>query len=122
MKLLEKAATRSKDDYGHHAWGNGSYFMEAWGEAALFGNRPDAAEEAFEEALAHDPGSTRAALGLQVLCERSGRSDEARRYAELAHHDWAKADAGRLDAELTRMREGRYEAAQATEDEQATAP
>jgi tetratricopeptide (TPR) repeat protein len=105
LKLLAKAATRSKDDYGHHAWGNGSYFMEAWGEAALFGGRPDVAEEAFEEALAHDPGSVRAALGLQVLCERSGRSDEARRYAELARRDWAKADAGRLDAELKALRE-----------------
>jgi hypothetical protein len=105
LKLLEKAATRSKDDYGHHAWGNGSYFMEAWGEAALFGDRPEVAEEAFEEALAHDPGSVRAALGLQVLCERSGHSDEARRYAELARRDWIKADAGRLDAELKTLRE-----------------
>ena len=32
----------------------------------------DVAEEAFLEALAHDPGSVRAALGLQVLCERQG--------------------------------------------------
>ena len=117
LKLLEKAATRSKDDYGHHAWGNGSYFMEAWGEAALFGGRPDVAEEAFEEALAHDPASVRAALGLQVLCERSGRSDEAKRYAELAHHSWAKADAGRLDALLTTMRERRYDAMQSLEQE-----
>jgi tetratricopeptide (TPR) repeat protein len=115
LKLLAKAATRSKDDYGHHAWGNGSYFMEAWGEAALFGGRPEVAEEAFQEALAHDPGSVRAALGLQVLCERSDRSDEARRYAELAHHAWAKADAGRLDAALTAMREGHYGAARAPE-------
>ncbi len=106
LKLLEKAATRSKDDYGRHAWGNGSYFMEAWGEAALFGGRTDVAEEAFEEALAHDPASVRAALGLQVLCERAGRTEEARRYAELARRDWAKADAGRLDAQLKVMREG----------------
>ena len=52
---------------------------------------------------------------LQVLCERSGRPDEAKRYAELAHHNWAKADAGRLDALLTTMREGRYGAAQSLE-------
>ena len=110
LKLLAKAATRSKDDYGHHAWGNGSYFMEAWGEAALFGGRPEVAEEAFQEALAHDPGSVRAALGLQVLCERSDRTDEAQRYAQLARHAWAKADARRLDAALTAMREGHYAA------------
>jgi tetratricopeptide (TPR) repeat protein len=108
LKLLAKAAERSKGDYGHHAWGNGAYFMEAWGEAALFGGRPEVAEEAFEEALAHDPGRVRAALGLQVLCERAGRSEEARRYAELAHHSWARADAGRLDAEWKSLREGSY--------------
>ena len=105
LKLLAKAATRSKDDYGHHAWGNGAYFMEEWGGAALRCGRADEAEEAYQEALAHDPASVQAALGLQVLCE-AGRTEEAERYAELAKHNWARADSGRLDAELTLLREG----------------
>jgi tetratricopeptide (TPR) repeat protein len=111
LRLLAKAAERSKDDYGHHAWGNGAYFMEARGEAALRCGRADEAEEAYQEALAHDPASVKAALGLQVLCERSGRAEEARRYADLAHHNWARADAGRLEAELALLREGRHAAA-----------
>jgi Tfp pilus assembly protein PilF len=104
LKLLEKAATRSKDDYGHHAWGNGSYLMEQWGLAALTSGHEKEAEEAYLEALAHDPGSVRAALGLQVLCERQGRTDEAGRYAELAKRCWSKADSGKLEAELNTMR------------------
>jgi tetratricopeptide (TPR) repeat protein len=108
LKLLAKASERSKDDYGHHSWGNGAYFMEAWGEAALRSGRNETAEEAYLEALAHDPGSVRAPLGLQVLCEQAGRSEEAQRYADLAHHNWARADAGRIDAELASLREGRY--------------
>ena len=79
--------------------------MEAWGTAALQCNRPDVAEEAFLEALAHDPGSVRAALGLQVLCERHGRSDEAGRYAELAHRCWRRADPQNFAALLSSMRE-----------------
>jgi hypothetical protein len=108
LKLLARAVQRSKDDYSHHSWGNGAYYMEAWGVAALGTGRPETAEEAFLEALAHDPGSVRAALGLQVLCEQQGRSEEAERYAELAHRCWARADAGRLDAELAALRGERY--------------
>ncbi len=108
LKLLARAAQRSKDDYSHHSWGNGAYYMEEWGTAALWTGRQEAAEEAFQEALAHDPGSVRAALGLQVLCEQQGRSEEAERYAELAHRCWARADAGRLDVELAALRGERY--------------
>jgi tetratricopeptide (TPR) repeat protein len=104
LSLLAKVVERSKNDYGHHAWGNGSYYMEAWGQAALETHRKDVAEEAFLEALAHDPGSVRAALGLQVLCERQGRTEEARRYAELARRCWRKADPHCLAAELASMR------------------
>jgi Tfp pilus assembly protein PilF len=118
LKLLAKAAARSKEDYGHHAWGNGAYFMEAWGEGALRSGRADEAEEAYQEALAHDPASVRAALGLQVLCEHAGRTDEAMRYAELARRNWARADAGRLDAELAALRDGHY----AATADQANAP
>jgi Tfp pilus assembly protein PilF len=103
LKLLAKAADRSKNDYGHHAWGNGAYFMEAWGLAALHSRHDDVAEEALLEALAHDPGSVRAALGLQVLCERLGRTEEAARYADLARKCWARADSGSLRAELSAL-------------------
>jgi tetratricopeptide (TPR) repeat protein len=104
LKLLARAVERSKDDYSHHAWGNGAYYMELWGLAALRAGKAEMAEEAFLEALAHDPGSVRAALGLQVLCERQGRSPEAHRYAELARRAWSRADAGRLEAELAALR------------------
>jgi Tfp pilus assembly protein PilF len=110
LKLLAKAAERSKDDYGHHAWGNGAYFMEAWGVAALQANRAEVAEEAFHEALAHDPGSVRAALGMQVLCEHQGRAEEAERYAELARRCWSKADPHALQTELEALRSERYSA------------
>jgi hypothetical protein len=62
------------------------------------------AEEAFLEALAHDAGNARAALGLQVLCERQGRSEEAARYAELAQRGWRRAAPGALEAELAALR------------------
>lgn len=104
LKLLAKAAGRSKDDYGHHAWGNGAYYMEAWGVAALQAGRAEVAEEAFLEALAHDPGSMRAALGLRVLCERQGRAEEARRYDELARRCWRNAELRSFDAELAYVR------------------
>lgn len=104
LKLIQRAVDKTKNDYSHHAWGNGAVYMETWGIEALHGGKNDAAEEAFLEALAHDPGSVRAALGLQVLCERLGRHDEAERYSELAKRCWNKADARHLDMELTAMR------------------
>jgi tetratricopeptide (TPR) repeat protein len=104
LKLLARAVERTKDDYSHHAWGNGAYYMEAWGKAALQARRLDVAEEAFLEALAHDPGSVRGALGMQVLCEEQGRTEEARRFAALAHRCWGRADAGHREAMLAEMR------------------
>jgi tetratricopeptide (TPR) repeat protein len=104
LSLLAKAVERTKNDYSHHAWGNGAYYMEVWGIAALQAHKTEMAEEAFLEALAHDPGSVRAALGLQVLCERLGRADEARRYQELAQRSWQKADSHCLAAELLSLR------------------
>lgn len=105
LRLLAKAVERTKDDYGHHAWGNGAYYMEAWGIAALQAGRHEVAEEAFLEALAHDPGSMRAALGLHVLCERLGRREEAERYAQLARRCWRRAEVQSFDAELVALRE-----------------
>ncbi len=104
LALLAKAVDRSKKDYSHHSWGNGAYFMEIWGTLALQTGKSESAEEAFLEALAHDPGSVHGALGLQVLCERQGRPEEARRYAELAHRAWRKAEVRSLDAELAALR------------------
>ena len=65
--------------------------MESWGTGALAAGKLDTAEEAIHEALAHDPGSVRGALGLQVVCERQGRSEEAARYAALAGRCWSRA-------------------------------
>jgi tetratricopeptide (TPR) repeat protein len=104
LKLLAKAADKSKTDYSHHSWGNGAYYMEAWGVEALRTGRNEIAEEAFLEALAHDPGSVRAALGLQVLCERLGRTEEANRYAQLARRAWRKADPNSFSAEMALLR------------------
>ena len=104
VKLLAKTIDKTKDDYNKHAWGHGAYYMEYWGLGALKANRLEAAEEAFLEALAHDAGSVRGALGMQVVCERQGRTEEAHRFAELAQRCWRKADAGLIQAELEYLR------------------
>jgi tetratricopeptide (TPR) repeat protein len=104
LKLLAKVVEKTKDDYSHHAWGNGASYMESWGIAALACQKDDIAEEAFLEALAHDPGSVRAALGLQVLCERNGRTEEAGRYAELAQKCYRRADPQAIETELAALR------------------
>jgi tetratricopeptide (TPR) repeat protein len=104
LKLLAKTVEKTKDDYGHHSWGQGAYFMETWGIAALRLNRLDVAEEAFLESLAHDSGSARGALGMQVVCERQHRDEEALRFAELAHRCWRQADPGVLQVELQHLR------------------
>jgi hypothetical protein len=80
LKLLGRNVDKTKNDYGHHAWGNGASDMETWGIAALRCGKDEIAEEAFLEALAHDPGCFRAALGMHVLCERQSRSDEGKRF------------------------------------------
>jgi tetratricopeptide (TPR) repeat protein len=104
LKLLARAVNASKDNYSHHAWGNGAYYMEPWGTAALQTGRLDVAEEAFLEALAHDRGSVRAALGMEVLCERQGRHEEAARYGALARRCWSRAEVQHFEAELAHVR------------------
>jgi len=104
LKLLFRAVDRTKNDYSHHAWGNGAYYMELWGLGALKTSKYEVAEEAYLEALAHDSGSVRAALGLQVMCERLGRTEEAQRYADLARRCWSRADSQRLEQELAALR------------------
>ena len=84
LKLLRKLVDATKNDYFHHAWGNGAVYMESWGVAALEAGSATDAEEAFQEALAHDAGSVRGALGLWALCDRLGRAEEASRYLKVA--------------------------------------
>lgn len=91
-KLFRRIIAKTKDSFGAHAWGGGAYFMEMWGIAALEGGVAGEAEEAFQEALAHDAGSVRGALGLWALCDRLGRLDEASRYLKVALRCWEKAD------------------------------
>lgn len=115
LKLLAKAVQANIDSYSHHAWGNGAYYMEPWGVAALQTGRYDVAEEAFLEALAHDRGSVRAALGLRTLCERQGRQMEAQRYADMARRFWAHAEVRHFETELAdiaTLRETRTQSAQ----------
>jgi tetratricopeptide (TPR) repeat protein len=108
LKLLARCVAETKNSYEHHAWGNGAYYMETWGIAALQSGREASAEEAFLEALAHDAGSVRAALGMQVLCEHQGRTKEAKRFADLASRCWRRSEPASLTAELTALRSARY--------------
>jgi len=105
LSLLQKAADASKSDYGQHAWGHGSYYLELWGLAALQSGRDAIAEEAFLEALAHDPGSFRGALGLQVLCERQGKPADTCQYQTLAEKAWQHAEVKDFLAELSFVRQ-----------------
>jgi len=71
----------------------------------LEGGNAKEAEEAFQEALAHDAGSVRGALGMWALCARVGRADEAERYLKVAKRCWAKADPkdfARLQSDLAK--------------------
>jgi hypothetical protein len=92
LKLLQRTVDKNKDSYPAHAWGHGAYPMEQWGIGALEAGDAAAAEEAFLEALAHDAGSARAALGMQALCVRLGRTEEAQRFGAVAERCWHKAD------------------------------
>jgi tetratricopeptide (TPR) repeat protein len=98
LKLLERVVQKTKGDYYYHAWGGGAYLMEAWGVGALDAGKADSAEEAFLEALAHDAGSIKGALGMEALCNRLGRTAEASKFASLADRLWGKADANDLQA------------------------
>lgn len=104
LKLLAKAVAKTKDEYKAHAWGHGARHMEMWGIAALKCNKLDVAEEAFLESLAHDAGSVRGALGMMVVCERQGRTEESLRFAELAQRCWRRADVGGIQTELNDLR------------------
>jgi hypothetical protein len=92
LKLLKKAVDATKDNFSAHAWGGGAVMMEAWGTGALDAGDAVQAEEAFQEALAHDTGSVRGALGMWALCDRLGRTEEADRYMKVAKRVWSRAD------------------------------
>lgn len=91
-KLMQRAVDKNKDEFSAHAWGHGAYWMEQWGIGALEAGNATIAEEAFLEALAHDAGSVRGALGMQALCNRLGRTEEAARFGQVAERCWARAD------------------------------
>lgn len=105
LALLAKLGERTKNVHRQMGWAHGAYFDEVRGIAALKTGQDDIAEEALQHALAHDRGSARGALGMQVLCERQGRNDEAKRFHDLARRIWENADAGTIDAELTYLRQ-----------------
>jgi Tfp pilus assembly protein PilF len=105
LALLAKLGERTKNAHRQMGWAHGAYFDEIRGLTALRNGKDEVAEEALQHALAHDSGSARGALGMQVLCERQGRDDEAKRFRDLAHRIWANADAGALDAELAYLRQ-----------------
>ena len=75
--------------------------MERWGLCALASGKNAIAEEAFLEAVAHDPGSVVGAVGLEELCRRQGRTEEMNRYGALADKAWQRAQPSDL-AELRR--------------------
>ena len=54
---------------------------------------------------AERPGCMRAALGMQILCERLSRAEEASRYADLAQRCWRRADRQSYAVELAALRE-----------------
>jgi tetratricopeptide (TPR) repeat protein len=103
LKLLQRVVDKTKKDYYHHSWGGGAYFMEAWGTGALDCGNAEQAEEAFLESLAHDAGSVKAALGMEALCRRLGRTSEAANFAALATRLWSKADPRDLEALRSEM-------------------
>ena len=92
IKLLKRTIDKTKDDYAHHAWGGGAYFMESWGRGALDAGQLIEAREAYQEALAHDSGSVRGALGMWSVCTQSGEPEEAARYLKLAQRCWQRAE------------------------------
>lgn len=92
LAILKKLADGAKNNYEQHAWGHGAYYMETWGMAALAAGKEAAAEEAFLEAIAHDPGSFQGPLGMQILCERTGRTDDAKQFQTMAQKAWQHAE------------------------------
>jgi len=92
LVLLKRCVDRTKDDHQAHSWGNGAKHMESWGQGALKAGNHAQSREAFLEALAHDPGSVTAALGLKILSEAEGKTSQAARYGDLANRSWRRAD------------------------------
>jgi len=101
LELIERTVRKTKDDFSHHSWGLGATLMERWGLCAMATGKTAVAEEAFLEAVAHDPGSVVGAVGLEELCRRQGRTDEMNRYGALADKAWQRAQPSDL-AELRR--------------------
>jgi hypothetical protein len=104
LKALQNLARRADQEPKTCRWGQGSYFDDQWGEAALKQGRLDDAQEAFSEGLAHEHGSIVSALGLQVVWERRHKAAMAKQFADRAHDIWSEADPGAAQALLVRLR------------------
>lgn len=104
LHLLAKVVDRTMSTIAELKKANGAYYVETWGIAALRSGQDKVAELAFQEALTHESGSARAALGMQILCERQDRDEEAKRYRDRARRIWQWADPGVLDVELSYLR------------------
>lgn len=66
--------------------------VEGWGNVALSLGDGAAAEAAYAEAFAREPGSGRASFGRAAALDLLGKADEARRARELAAKAWQRAD------------------------------
>ncbi|MFO0928652.1 MAG: hypothetical protein U0736_16785 [Gemmataceae bacterium] len=102
LKLLAKSVERTKDDYSHHAWGNGAYYMEGWGVGAALVGKLDVAEEAFHEALRTIRAARAANWGCRWCANGRGGQEEVEQHAA------GRAAAGRRpDVDSGRQRAGR---------------
>jgi tetratricopeptide (TPR) repeat protein len=66
--------------------------VEGWGNVALSLGDGAAAETAYAEAFAREPGSGRASFGRAAALDLLGKSADARRARELAVKAWQRAD------------------------------
>ena len=98
LKLLKRSVDQSKDNFAHHAWGNGAADMEVWGLEALRAGDAAQAEEALLEAIAHDSGSVRGLLGMASLCRVQGRTRAADRFMAQARETWSRANPADFEA------------------------
>ena len=109
LKLLAKAADRSKRRLRPSRLGQRRLFHGGVGRGGV-ALRPDGrGGGGVPGGAGPRPGERAGGAGVAGAV-RTGRADGggAARYADLAHHNWARADAGRLEAELALLRDGRY--------------
>ena len=87
LKLAEAGrTTRPKNDYSHHSWGGGAYYMEAWGSGPWTPATRRTAEEAFRKRWPTTPGACGPPWGWGrcAPARRAGRGEEVRALAYTA--------------------------------------